>query len=103
MLTRAKRMTPRKRRVLLLGLAALACVIYLLRDRSAINQANFERIQVGMTLAEVEAILGGPLSRGNGSRPESYPKPLERLPIQLDPKPRLVWHGQVSLGIRTER
>lgn len=57
-------MTPRKRRTFLLGLAGclavLACVVFLAQDHSAINPANYERIQVGMPLAEVEAILGGP-------------------------------------------
>ena len=66
-------MTPRQRRTLLLGLAgclaALACVIFLVQeDRSAINQANFEKIQVGMPLAEVETILGGP-ARDESSGP----------------------------------
>jgi hypothetical protein len=65
-------MTPRKRRVLLLGLAgclaALACVVFLAQDRSAINPANYEKIQVGMPLAEVETILGGP-ARDESSGP----------------------------------
>ena len=36
--------------------------------RTAINQRSFERIQVGMTLAEVGAILGGP-ARKESDRP----------------------------------
>jgi hypothetical protein len=30
-----------------------------------LNQANYDRIQVGMTLSEVEAILGPPHATGN--------------------------------------
>jgi hypothetical protein len=41
---------------LLLGLATSAALIY--SSQSRINQRNFDRIQCGMSLVEVEAILG---------------------------------------------
>src|SRR5262249_60673684 len=57
-------MSQRRRRLLLFGLlavmAALAVAVWLVWPRSAINRANYERIEQGMTRAEVEAILGGP-------------------------------------------
>jgi hypothetical protein len=47
-----------------LGLVAVVGVVgiaaFLLGPRSPVNPDNFEKIQVGMTLAEVEDILGGP-------------------------------------------
>jgi hypothetical protein len=53
-----------RRRVLLLGsvaaAAALALAVWALSPSSAINAENAARITPGMTLAEVEAILGGP-------------------------------------------
>jgi hypothetical protein len=56
--------TKRKRWMLVVGvpasiaiLAALACLLW---PRSAINRGNFEKIKEGMTLAEVQALLGGP-------------------------------------------
>jgi hypothetical protein len=54
----------RRRRFLFLSLAAavvaLAIGVWLLWPRTAITWENYERIQIGMTLAEVEVILGGP-------------------------------------------
>jgi hypothetical protein len=60
-------MMTRKRWVLLLALVILGCVgvagssryLEMMRP-SAINETNVARIQNGMTLAQVEAILGGP-------------------------------------------
>jgi hypothetical protein len=54
-----------RRRLLLFGLAAglivLAVGNWLLRPRpTAITEENYGAIRVGMTLEEVEAILGGP-------------------------------------------
>jgi hypothetical protein len=56
----------RKNRWLLLGLL-LACIVgvvlvvlALLPPTPGITKENFDRIEVGMTRAEVEAILGGP-------------------------------------------
>jgi hypothetical protein len=54
---------PTLRRLLLLCLpvlAGLAVGAWLLWLRSAITRENAAKVQVGMTLAEVEAILGGP-------------------------------------------
>jgi hypothetical protein len=56
-------MTRRTRRLLLFGLPAGLMVTlvaaWLLWPRTAITRENAARIQPGMTLAEVEAILGG--------------------------------------------
>src|SRR4051812_12875345 len=57
-------MTKRSRRLLLFSVpAALVAGLlaaWLLWPRTAITRENAERVQVGMTRAEVEAILGGP-------------------------------------------
>jgi hypothetical protein len=60
-----------KTRWLLLGLL-LAClvgvalvVLALLPSRPGITKENFDRIEEGMTRAEVEAIFGGPANRAN--------------------------------------
>jgi hypothetical protein len=55
----------RPRRRLFLALGVVACLLlvgggaWLLWPRSAITRENAARIEIGMTLAEVEAILGG--------------------------------------------
>jgi hypothetical protein len=55
-----------RKRVCVLGLLAIGVVICLtlavakLLPRQGITRANFERIEVGMTRAEVEALLGEP-------------------------------------------
>ena len=41
-------------------LVAVGLGIWLLWPHSAISRANFDKLKVGMTLTEVEAILGGP-------------------------------------------
>jgi hypothetical protein len=57
-------MSPRTRRLLLIAvpafLAALGVGLWLLWPRTAITPENAAKIQPGMALAEVEAILGGP-------------------------------------------
>ena len=56
-------MSRRTRRLLLLALPALVALTgggWLFWPRTAITRENAAKIQVGMTLAEVEAILGGP-------------------------------------------
>jgi hypothetical protein len=56
-------MTRRTRRPLIavsVAVAIFLVVAWLAWPRTAINQTNFERIQMGMSLAEVEEILGGP-------------------------------------------
>ena len=55
-------MTSRRRLLLVClvaGLVAFGVGVWLLVPRSAINHANAAKVQKGMTLAEVEAILGG--------------------------------------------
>lgn len=61
----------KKRRFLLLGMAGIACLVllgmvWLLKFRPGITQSNCERIREGMTLQEVQSVLGGP--PGNYSR-----------------------------------
>src|SRR5690348_16025195 len=54
-----------KRRLILVG-ALTACLVaggtllWILQPRSAINKANFDRIEKGMSLATVRTLLGGP-------------------------------------------
>jgi hypothetical protein len=48
------------------GLAVLPIPWYAVSPRSGVTQANYERIREGMTLPEVENLLGGP--PGNYSR-----------------------------------
>ncbi len=61
----------RKNRWLLLGLllASIAgivlVVLALLLPRPGVTEENFDRIEVGMTRAEVEAIFGGPATGSN--------------------------------------
>jgi hypothetical protein len=61
--------------VLLLGLAASMALILANANASRITQANYDRIQDGMSLAEVQAILGkyeswGSIEDGDGIRLE---------------------------------
>ena len=61
----------RNRRFWLLGMAGSAClvalgIVWLLEFRSGITKSNYRRIREGMTLQEVETVLGGP--PGNYSR-----------------------------------
>jgi hypothetical protein len=62
-----------RRRLLLFGLlAALAALTiggWFLLSRSAITYENAHRLKKGMTIAEVEAILGGPARDETGLRP----------------------------------
>jgi hypothetical protein len=52
-----------------LGSIVAACLgVYLLLPRTHINHENYEKIQIGMSLAEVEQILGGP-ARDESSGP----------------------------------
>jgi hypothetical protein len=57
-------MTRRTRRLLLLGLPAIVAVAlvtaWLLWPRMAITRENAAKVQLGLTLAEAEVILGGP-------------------------------------------
>jgi hypothetical protein len=57
--------------VLLAACAALVVVvlvILLFASGGSVTQANFDRIEIGMTLNEVEAILGGRAERSVGSK-----------------------------------
>ena len=53
-----------RRRLLLFGMLAIATVfavaVWMLWPRPGITRANAMRIEVGMTRADVEAVLGGP-------------------------------------------
>ena len=55
---------------LLLGLSATTALIYLLQTR--ITQANYDRIHDGMTLAEVEEILGKAQKAHTGGQTHFY-------------------------------
>jgi hypothetical protein len=88
------RMNRRARRPLLLTLAATLLVtlvaVWLLWPRTAITRENAEKIRPGMTLAEVEAILGGP------ARDESTGPPASDLSEALeayDRPGRLKWQS----------
>jgi hypothetical protein len=57
-----------RRRLLLalpVALAVLLACAWLVWPRTAITRENAEKIQVGMTIAEVEALLGGPARTEN--------------------------------------
>jgi hypothetical protein len=65
-----------RRRLLLFGLAAALVVLgvatlVLWPRRSAITHENADRIQEGMTLAEVEQLLGGP-ARNESGMPDNF-------------------------------
>jgi hypothetical protein len=59
-------MTNRKRRLFLLGsplalaLLSISVLLWLDSQRPGVTRANFERLQEGMTKAQVEALLNGP-------------------------------------------
>jgi hypothetical protein len=55
--------------VLVAGIALLAFGVWLLWPRTAITRENAAKILPGMTLAEVEAILGGPARDETPKRP----------------------------------
>ncbi len=62
-------MTTRRRLLvfgMLIGLLVLGGGVWMLWPRTAITRENAAKIQVGMTLEEVEAILGGP-ARNEGA------------------------------------
>jgi len=42
-------------------IAAIGAALYFLRPTDPVSEENFERIQIGMTEDDVEAILGRPL------------------------------------------
>src|SRR4051812_18163811 len=80
-----------RRRWLLLGMvvaaAVLAAGLWLIQPpRSAINGENAAKIRRGMTLAEVEAILGGP-PRADSTCPLLFEDDPGRDPdLRLDPE-----------------
>ena len=51
-------MSRRRLLLMLLGCAAVGCAALALMPGDPISPANFEKIQLGMTLQEVEVILG---------------------------------------------
>src|SRR5262245_26165231 len=46
--------------LLVLTIAAICGIITMMPPRSGVTEANFNRIQIGMNLAEVEELFGGP-------------------------------------------
>src|SRR6266478_2347267 len=105
-------MRSRTRRLLLLALATVAVLVAgvcLLWPQSAITRENAEMIWEGMTLAEVEAILGGP-ARDETTGPVIREEPPEFAPPDasgrsfritiLDMRPHLEWHSdQVRIWV----
>jgi hypothetical protein len=83
-------MTRRTRRLLIalpVALALSLAVAWLVWPRTAITRENAEKIQEGMTLAEVETILGGP------------PRDETTGPVVLDPdliEPGAGWEGSLQ-------
>jgi hypothetical protein len=65
-------MPSRRLRLLVLvvvgAVAAVAIGVWLLWPRTALTRENAAKIQVGMTLTEVEAILGGPARDESGGK-----------------------------------
>jgi hypothetical protein len=86
----------RRRRLLLVGLVAAVLLagglfLRLAYPRHDISPEGYERIDVGMTLEEVEAILGGPPGDHTNGRYEAPPYPVRGLAIDPNPPPG-VWH-----------
>jgi hypothetical protein len=78
-------MTPRRRHLLLAmpaTLVTLAVGAWLFWPRTAITPENAARIQPGMTLAEVEVILGGP-ARDESTGPLTADAPDDEEPRDL--------------------
>jgi hypothetical protein len=90
----------RKRLVLLTvaGLALLGPTCGLLYwidlNRPGVTQANFERIQRGMTLAEVEALMGRP------GQPMPPPPSAHKESSLTD---KTWWEGDVIVGVLVDR
>jgi hypothetical protein len=99
-----------RRRVLLLGsiavVAALAVTGWVVSRQSAITRENAARISEDMTLAEVEAILGGP-ERDDSTGPTEFDPDRDNLVYvitgsDLETRPLTVhwWHTDtVSIGV----
>jgi hypothetical protein len=87
---------------LLTGLLALGAGSWLLWPRTAITRENAAKIQLDMTLEEVESILGGP-ARDETTGPVIREEPPEFAPRDasgrsfritiLDLRPHLEWHS----------
>ncbi len=99
-------MSPGRRRVCWFAVPAalgvLAVGVWLLWPHTAITRANAAKVQPGMTLAEVEAILGGP-ARDDTTGPVVCEEPPEFAPPDaqgrryritfVDMRPLLRWHS----------
>jgi hypothetical protein len=74
-------MTVRNRRILCLTLLTAAVVLagstWLLWPRTTITRQNAARIETGMDLGEVEAILGGPERNESTGMLRRFPQPVE--------------------------
>lgn len=60
LLQRLRRLTPPRVGLLLLGLACVGFGVWLAWPTPGVTRRNYDRIQVGMTEPEVEALMGGP-------------------------------------------
>jgi hypothetical protein len=97
-------MARRPRCLLLLTMVVIAMVasgVWMFWPRSAITRANAARIQVGMTVEEVEAILGGP-ARDESTGPcrldpsgteEGHALKLEVIWMYIEMRPGIQWRS----------
>jgi hypothetical protein len=88
----------KKNYLLSAGLPALCVcitlgVLALLPPRPGITKANFDRIEVGMTVAEVDKLLGPPSTQGLRQEPLNW----RPLPLQ-DAKRCIVWGDEEGLA-----
>jgi hypothetical protein len=97
----------RRRRILLLALPVVlmltpVAVWLLLAPGTAITRANADRIHPGMTLADVEAILGGPArDETTGAVAVDRPGPL----VFTAPMGRMIYSWQsdeVTIGVQVD-
>jgi hypothetical protein len=99
-------LSPRSRRLLLLWIpaatAAGLAAVWLLWPRTAITRENAEKVQLGMTLAEVEAILGGPARDQAGGSLVADSTPEEALGefAQLFANPGATWTRSAAPSVR---
>lgn len=78
--------------VLIVVVVLIGYYAYFLWTLPEVSRADFERIQVGMTQAEVEAIIGGPPGEYAGYKPPWHYRSLES-PFAVIGTERKKWTG----------